>query len=162
MHIQSARRRALPPAGVDELLTFTVTQLQAGVADIRALVYGILPPSLVSGGLPAALAELEGVGLRCDLADRPHPDIEATAWFVVCEGVANAHKHAPGAAVEITVRERAGRLLVEVVDDGPGGARPDGDGLRNLADRVDALGGSLVVHSPAGAGTRLTMGMPCG
>ena len=70
VHIQSARRGAAHPRAVDELLTFTVDQLQAGVADIRALVHGILPPALVSGGLPAALAELGDVTVDCDLTGR--------------------------------------------------------------------------------------------
>jgi signal transduction histidine kinase len=147
---------------VDDLLTFTVDQLQAGVADIRALVHGILPSALVSGGLPAALAELGDATVACDLTGRLHPDIEAAAWFVACEGVANARKHAPGTPIAVTVRTRDTRLLVEVSDRGPGGARPDGDGLRQLADRVDAHGGTLVVHSPAGGGTRLTADLPCG
>jgi signal transduction histidine kinase len=162
VHIQSARRGTSHPPDVDELLTFTVEQLQAGVADIRALVHGILPPALVSAGLPAALAELGDVAVLCDLTGRLHPDIEATAWFVACEGVANAHKHAPGAAVTVTVGIRGAWLHMEVGDRGPGGARPDGDGLRSLADRVDAHGGALAVHSPAGGGTRLTADLPCG
>ncbi len=161
VHIQSARRGAKYPSDVDELLTFTVTQLQAGVAEIRALVHGILPPSLVSGGLPAALAELGDVTVICDMTGRPHPDIEAAAWFVACEGVANARKHAPGSPVEVTVHSRDNRLQVEITDHGPGGASPHGDGLRNLSDRVDAHGGTLAVHSPAGGGTRLTADLPC-
>ena len=80
---------------------------------------------------------------------------------MACEGVANARKHAPGSPVEITVRCRDNRLQVEITDHGPGGASPDGDGLRNLSDRVDAHGGTLAVYSPAGGGTRLTADLPC-
>src|SRR6266581_2424690 len=109
VHIQSARRGAKHPSDADELLTFTVAQLQAGVAEIRALVHGILPPSLVSGGLPTALAELGDVTVICDMTSRPHPDIEAAAWFMACEGVANARKHAPGSPIEITVHSRDNR-----------------------------------------------------
>ncbi len=162
VHIQSARRGVTHPSAVDELLSFTVDQLRAGLDDIRALVHGILPPALVAGGLPAALAELGDVSVAEQPADRPHPDIEATAWFVICEGVANARKHAGGTPIEIAVRRRDRRLRVEIADDGPGGAREDGDGLRHLADRVEAHGGTLTVHSPPGAGTRLCAELPCG
>jgi signal transduction histidine kinase len=161
VHIQSARRGGPLPPGTDELLAFTVAQLQAGVADIRALVHGILPPALVAGGLAAAVTELGADTVTCDLAARPHPDIEATAWFVLCEAVANARKHAAGAPVSVTARVSGGRLRVEVADTGPGGATVDGDGLRHLADRVDAHGGTLTVDSPAGAGTRITADLPC-
>jgi signal transduction histidine kinase len=162
VHIQSGRRGAGHPPDVDELLDFTVDQLQAGLDEIRALVHGILPPVLVSGGLPAALAEIQDVTTSCALAARPHPDIEATGWFVVSEGVANARKHAPGAAVTVCVRVQGGGIRVEVSDRGPGGARPDGDGLRRLADRVEAHGGTLRLDSPAGGGTLLVADLPCG
>ncbi|HWB37956.1 MAG TPA: histidine kinase, partial [Rugosimonospora sp.] len=162
VHIQSARRGADHPPEVSHLLSFTVEQLQAGVDEIRALVHGILPPALVAGGLPAALAELRDVAVTCDLAARPDPGIEATAWFVACEGVANARKYAAGAPVSVSVLAPDGRLVVEVCDHGPGGARADGEGLRHLADRVEAHGGRLAVHSPAGGGTRLVAELPCG
>jgi signal transduction histidine kinase len=161
VHIQSTRRGATHSPDVDGLLTFTVEQLQAGVAEIRALVYGILPSALVSGGLPAALAELRDIAVTCDVPERPHPDIEATGWFVVCEAVANARKHAPGAPVTVTLSTQGSQLRVEVHDHGPGGAHPDGEGLRHLADRVDAHGGTLTVHSPTGRGTLVTAVLPC-
>jgi signal transduction histidine kinase len=162
VHIQLARRGTASAPGVDDLLGFTVDQLQASLDDIRALVHGILPPALVSGGLPAALAELRDVAVSCALAARPHPDIEATAWFVACEGIANARKHAAGAPVSVTVGERDGAVRVEVRDRGPGGAQADGGGLRHLADRVEAHGGTLRLDSPDGAGTLLTADLPCG
>jgi signal transduction histidine kinase len=162
VHIQSSRRGAGHPGDVDRLLDFTVGQLQASLDDIRALVHGILPPVLVSGGLPAALAELRGVAVRCDLTGRPGPGIEATAWFVACEGVANARKHAAGAEVSVHVTGPAGAVRIEVRDGGPGGARADGAGLRQLADRVEAHGGTLRLDSPPGGGTRLTAELPCG
>jgi signal transduction histidine kinase len=147
---------------VDELLTFTVEQLQAGVTEIRALVYGILPSALVSGGLPAALAELPDVAVDCALDRRLEPDIESAAWFAISEGVANAHKHAPGAPVTVRVQIKDLWLYVEVCDHGPGGARNDGDGLRSLADRIEAHGGRLRIDSPSGQGTRLVVELPCG
>jgi signal transduction histidine kinase len=165
LHVQSARRRALPPSEAAELLAFTVGQLQAGVEDIRSLVHGILPPALASGGLPAALADLARPGevsVRCAVCGRLDPSIEATAWFVACEGIANARKHAPDVPVHVDVSVADGRLQVRVCDDGPGGADPGGDGLRHLADRVEAHDGTLELDSPLGGGTRLVAELPCG
>jgi signal transduction histidine kinase len=164
LHVQSTRRRSPPPPPIDELLAFTVEQLHAGVEEIRALVRGILSPALVTGGLPAALDEVAGVGtvsVDCRIRRRLDPSIEATAWFVVCEGVANATKHASGEPVDVRVSVEDGQLEVRVTDAGPGGADPKGDGLRNLADRVEAHGGRLSIDSPVGDGTRLSAELPC-
>ncbi|HEV7647655.1 MAG TPA: histidine kinase [Actinophytocola sp.] len=164
LHLQSAKRRSSYPAEFTDLLTFATEQLHAGVEDIRALVHGILPPALAASGLAAALAELARPGevaVSCGIPARLEPGVEATAWFVACEGVANAVKHASGHLVRVDVSVATDRLLVEVSDDGPGGADADGDGLRNLADRVEAHGGSLRVESPRGAGTRLHAELPC-
>jgi signal transduction histidine kinase len=164
LHVQSARRRALHPSEVTELLRFTVEELRAGVDDIRALVHGILPPALATGGLPAAIADLARPGkvlVTCEVANRCEPSIEATAWFVICEGIANASKYAPGEPVRVDVSTVDGRLLVRVADTGPGGADPDGEGLRHLADRVQAHAGSLRIDSPGDGGTRLLADLPC-
>jgi len=99
LHVQSAKRRGAYPPDVAKLLTFTVEQLSAAVEEIRALVHGILPPALTAGGLPAVLPELARPGavtVSCAIPHRLDPGIEATAWFVACEAVANAAKHAPG------------------------------------------------------------------
>ena len=164
LHIQSARRRTEYPPDVDVLLGFTVDQLQAGVDDIRVLVRGLLPPALTTGGLPAALNDLARPGevtVTCHVPERPPPSIEATAWFIACEGVANARKHAAGAEIDVDVSSVNGRLLVRVTDSGPGGADPQGQGLRHLADRVEAHGGVLHLDSPPGGGTRLVAELPC-
>jgi signal transduction histidine kinase len=76
--------------------------------------------------------------------------------------VANARKHAAGAEVSVHVTGSAGAVRIEVRDGGPGGARADGAGLRQLADRVEAHGGTLRLDSPPGGGTRLTAELPCG
>ena len=91
------------------------------------------------------------------------PDaVSATAYFVVAEGLANAVKHARASALAVRIARDADMLLVEVRDDGIGGAAPGtGIGLRSLADRVDVLGGQLRVHSAAGQGTRLLAELPC-
>jgi signal transduction histidine kinase len=88
--------------------------------------------------------------------------VEETAYYVASEALANAAKHARATAVTISARRLDGDLLVEVDDDGVGGADPDGSGLRGLADRVAALDGRLRVHSPPGSGTCITAELPCG
>ena len=93
--------------------------------------------------------------------DRLAPDVEATAYFVACEALANAVKHSGAKQIEVGAIVEGSRLVVTVVDDGVGGADPDGGGLRGLADRVEARGGRLWVDSPAGGGTRVTAEIPC-
>jgi signal transduction histidine kinase len=149
VHIQAARRRTPAPAPLDELLTFTVGQLHAAVEDIR--------------GLGPALAELARPGeveVEHALAGRFDPTAEATGWFVACEAVANARKHAPGARVVVRATTGTGSVTLTVADTGPGGAVATGDGLRSLRDRVEACGGTFTVHSAAGAGTVLTAVLP--
>jgi len=88
--------------------------------------------------------------------------IEATAYFVVSEALTNVAKHAMAGSAEVTICRRPGRLVVEVSDDGAGGARPEGgSGLRGLADRVASVGGVLRIDSPPGCGTRLEADLPC-
>ena len=121
------------PEAATETLTDVRDQVATAITDLRELVHGIRPPVLEDAGVAAALAgRLDRlpalVSLRSDppsLAEdraRWPPEIEAAAYFVVCEAVANALKHAPGAQIDIEVREGAGDLVVTVVDDGPGGA----------------------------------------
>ena len=165
LHLQAAKRRPGVAPQIIELLSFTVEQLHAGLEDIRRLVHDILPPALADGGLRAALAELARPGqvtVACPETGRLDQSIEVTAWLVACEAVANAAKHAPGHQVSVQVSTAEETLVMRISDDGPGGADPGGDGLRNLADRVAAHGGRLTVDSPAGAGTRLTAELPCG
>jgi signal transduction histidine kinase len=89
------------------------------------------------------------------------PATESTAYFVIAEALTNATKHAAAARVRVDVRQLDGEALVEVADDGVGGAeRSGGSGLRGLGDRVDALGGELELVSPAGAGTLLRARLP--
>lgn len=147
------------------------TNLRAGIddaaAELRALVYEVMPAALVERGLSAAVEDLvDRVPLRTHLdvrlADRTVPPaVEATAYFVVAEALTNALKHA--GANEVAVRLHQERLLtVEVCDNGAGGARRGGgSGLSGLADRVDSLGGKFTLDSPPGGGTRLRVELPC-
>jgi signal transduction histidine kinase len=91
----------------------------------------------------------------------PEP-VEAAAYYVVAEALANVAKYASADTVWVTVERRNGCALIEVADDGIGGADPaKGSGLRGLSDRVEALGGSLTVESASGLGTRLRAEIPC-
>ena len=88
--------------------------------------------------------------------------IETAAYFVVAEALTNVAKHAPQASAHVELSLDAERLLIEVTDDGPGGADPDGGGLTGLRHRVEALDGVLRVSSPAGGPTTIRAELPCG
>jgi signal transduction histidine kinase len=92
--------------------------------------------------------------------ERLAPTVEAAVYFVCSEALANVAKHARASKVGIRVERRAGLVVLEVQDDGAGGADPAGSGLRGLADRVEALQGRLRVESPPGGGTRLVAEIP--
>jgi signal transduction histidine kinase len=95
--------------------------------------------------------------------ERLRPEIEATAYFVAAEALTNVAKHARASSAAITATSENGKLVIEIVDDGVGGAAADGgSGLRGLADRVEAQGGRLMVESVPGNGTRIVGEIPCG
>jgi signal transduction histidine kinase len=102
------------------------------------------------------------VRLVVDLPGRLSAEIETTAYYVVAEALANVTKHADAGSAEIRIEQAGDRLVVEVADDGCGGADPDGSGLRGLATRAADNGGLLHVESPAGHGTRVRAELPCG
>jgi signal transduction histidine kinase len=133
-------------------------------AELRELAHGILPPVLTLGGLRAglnALASRTPVPTRTDVSVGRLPTaIEATAYFVVAEALTNVAKHAHAGRAEATARIQDGTLVVEVRDDGIGGARPDGHGLKGLADRLAAVDGRLRIDSPPDGGTLLVATIP--
>ncbi|GAA3288088.1 hypothetical protein Dvina_34045 [Dactylosporangium vinaceum] len=99
--------------------------------------------------------------LAADLPARPDPAIEAAAFFAVAEALQNITRHAPDARAAVTIRAADGRLTVTVADDGPGGAdQGAGTGLRGITDRVAAAGGTLLISSPPGRGTTITVDLP--
>jgi signal transduction histidine kinase len=101
------------------------------------------------------------VDLSATLDERLPAPVEAAAYYIVSEALTNASKHAAAARVRVDVRLLDGEALVEVADDGVGGAdQSGGSGLRGLGDRVDALGGELELESPSGAGTLLRARLP--
>jgi signal transduction histidine kinase len=158
--VNGTRRR------LDESVRKALDELQAAVLELRDLASGLHPAVLQNQGLAGAVEDLASrfpveVALH-GLAGRRFPEeIEATAWFVACEGVANAVKHASATHISLDITARNGSLLVRVSDDGVGHADPTGQGLRGLADRTEAAGGSLTVESTTG-GTTLIGELPCG
>jgi signal transduction histidine kinase len=103
------------------------------------------------------------VKLTVELDDRVNERVEVAAYYVVSESLANIGKHAAATSATVGVSRANGKLVVEVVDDGIGGADSErGSGIRGLADRVEALGGRLRVWTPPGGGTRVRADMPCG
>jgi signal transduction histidine kinase len=141
--------------------------LRTALAELRDLAHGLHPAVLTRGGLgPAvdALAEQASVPVVVMVEPGRLPALtETTAYYVICEALTNAAKHARARAVTVETRRQGDRLVVRVTDDGVGGAGlPAGSGLRKLADRVAAMGGVLRVDSPAGEGTRIRAELPCG
>jgi signal transduction histidine kinase len=137
-------------------------------ADLDDVARGLHPRVLAEKGLAgavAALAEAAPVEVELELDASPaRPSAaEAAAYFVCAEALANATKHAGATRVRISLARRGDRLALLVEDDGAGGADPArGSGLRGLADRVEALGGTLEIESPAGRGTRVAADIPAG
>ncbi len=141
--------------------------IQAAIDDLRELVDGVMPAQLTQRGLVAAVEELidrvpAPIVFERDGLVRLAPGVETAAYFVVSEAVVNAVKHADAATIDVSLEHADGELWVAVADDGCGGARRDGGGLRGMTDRVEALGGRLVVDSPVGGGTRVRAVIPCG
>jgi signal transduction histidine kinase len=100
------------------------------------------------------------IDLQIDVPTGLPEQVEAAAYYVVAEGLANSHKHADAGRLLVRAHHDSTTLVVEVLDDGVGGASLDGSGLRGLTDRVEALGGTLALDSPTGGGTRLQAHIP--
>ena len=146
-------------------LDLAVGELVEAIDDLRELAHGVRPSTLDSG-LAAALAELASrSAIATDVSttqERFPADIEAAAYFVASEALANAVKHSGASRVVLSAVREPGGLQVVVSDDGDGGAQARaGSGLAGLADRVAAVGGHLAIVSGAGQGTRLEAVFPC-
>jgi signal transduction histidine kinase len=154
-------------AAVRPAISAAARELGGALAELRELAQGLHPAVLRDEGLAAAVEYLAerapGIVRFAVPAARWPEDVEVAAYFVIAEALANAAKHAPGARVDVRVAEHGGELLVEVADDGPGGAcLARGTGLRGLLDRVAAIGGTLAVDSEAGRGTTIVARLRCG
>jgi signal transduction histidine kinase len=162
-------RTNLPTASVDAdvLLAEAEYELGAALDDLRDLAHGIHPAILTDAGLAPALRDLAArcpipVEVRYPASDRLPPAVESAGYFVVSESLANVVKHARANRAEVSVDLREGCAVIVVSDNGTGGAAAErGTGLRGLADRINALNGTLDVHSPQGHGTQITASLPC-
>jgi signal transduction histidine kinase len=147
-------------------LELLASELDTTIAEVRELARGIRPPALGEAGLGAALealADRTPLPMRVDarLVRRLPDVVEAAAYFAASEAVANALKHAGAEHIRIGATDDGERLVLIVADDGGGGAQPRaGGGLVGLADRLEALGGELVIDSAHGGGTTLTAIIP--
>jgi signal transduction histidine kinase len=149
-----------------ELLEQATRDLAEALEELRELARGIHPAILSDKGLEPALEMLAGraqlpVDLCAELEQRLPAPVEAAAYYLVSEALTNASKHARASSVRVSVAHTNGNAVVEVADDGVGGADPaKGTGLLGLADRLEVLGGELEVHSPPGEGTRIRARVP--
>jgi signal transduction histidine kinase len=142
-------------------------ELAQALEELREVAHGIHPAILSDHGLAVALESVAAraplpVELRVGLEERLPEPVEVAAYYLVCEALSNVAKYAQASVVSVEASRVDERLVVEVADDGIGGANTSGgSGLRGLADRVEALGGRLRVWSPAGGGTRIRAEIPC-
>ena len=165
MQLGRAEERLAEHPEAAELVRQSRLEAGAAIAELRDLARGIAPPVLADRGLAAAveaLARRAPVPATTDVQlDRRLPGVvETAAYFVVAEALTNVAKHARGASAQVRARTERDRLVVEVADDGAGGADPAGGGLTGLRHRVEALDGTLSVVS--GEGTTIRAEIPCG
>lgn len=155
------------PVRARQLVDDAHEEAKAALVELRDLARGIHPAILTDRGLDAALSAVVArcpvpVSLSVDLPVRPPAPVESAAYFVVAEALTNVAKHAKATKVQVAVALRNNRLIVEVSDNGVGGATlSPGGGLAGLANRVSALGGWLRVISPPNGPTSVMVDLPC-
>jgi signal transduction histidine kinase len=155
------------PESAKELVGEAHEEAKRAITEVRDLARGIHPAVLTDRGLDAALSSLAArsivpITLEVDVRDRPPASVEAAAYFVVSEALANISKHSKAMKAGVTVRRTGDRLTIQVQDDGVGGAQiADGSGLAGLRDRVRALDGDLQLLSPEGGPTVLMVEITC-
>ncbi|MFF4832429.1 sensor histidine kinase [Streptomyces sp. NPDC001315] len=156
-----------PPGPLADQLAKAHEEAGKALAELRDLIHGIHPKVLADYGLEAAVADAADrsavpVDVDLQLAGRLPQGVEAAAYFVVCEALANVARHSGARRAAVTGEHREGRLFLQVRDDGRGGADPaGGSGLTGLADRVSVLDGRLSLSSPPGGPTLLRVEFPC-
>jgi signal transduction histidine kinase len=166
LELQMLRARVGDDPDALRILDASVEKLNAALAELRELARGIHPAILTHRGLDGAIVSLIdrtqlAVDYENELDERLSPAAETAGYFVVLEALTNVLQHAGVTEASVRVRREPGGMVVEVADDGAGGADPSlGSGLRELEDRVAALDGTLTVVSPAGGGTRVTARIP--
>jgi signal transduction histidine kinase len=154
------------PDAARELVSEARAGIEEALRELRDLARGIHPPVLTDRGLEAAISALADrsaipVTVTADVPDRPAGAVESAAYFVAAEALTNAAKHADASKVDVRIVRRPKSLVVEVSDDGRGGANSEGSGLSGLRRRVEALDGTLLVVSPPDGGTTLRAELPC-
>ncbi|MFD5132147.1 sensor histidine kinase [Streptomyces olindensis] len=156
-----------PPGPLADQLAKAHEEAGAALAELRELIQGIHPKVLADYGLEAAVADAADrsavpVDVDLELPGRLSAAVEAAAYFVVCEALANVGRHSGASRAEVSGGHREGRLVLQIRDDGRGGARAGaGSGLTGLADRVSVLDGRLSLSSPPGGPTLLRVEIPC-
>ncbi|MEU3489887.1 sensor histidine kinase [Streptomyces massasporeus] len=156
-----------PPGPLADQLAKAHQEAGTALAELRELIHGIHPKVLADYGLEAAVADAADrsavpVDVDLELPGRFSPAVEAAAYFVVCEALANVGRHSGASRAEVSGGHRDGLLLLRIRDDGCGGARAgQGSGLTGLADRVSVLDGRLSLSSPPGGPTLLRVEIPC-
>jgi signal transduction histidine kinase len=148
------------------LIATLSNDLQEAIHDLRRLVHGIQPPELRQFGLRAAIEGLiESLALDAFVdvgGERYSSQIESIAYFTISEALANVVKHSKAEEVSVRCVRGSAVLVIEIEDNGVGGATVEaGSGLLGLADRAESVGGSIHLHSPAGAGTLVKVTLPC-
>ncbi|MFF6808523.1 sensor histidine kinase [Streptomyces sp. NPDC012403] len=160
-------RLEAPPGPLADRLAKAHDEAGRALQELRELIHGIHPQVLADYGLEAAVADAADrsavpVDVDLDLTGRLPTPVEAAAYFVVCEALANVARHSGASRARVDGGHHDGRLLLEVRDDGRGGARAgEGSGLTGLADRVSVLDGRLTLSSPVGGPTLLRVEIPC-
>lgn len=155
------------PALARQLVESAHKEAREVLSEIRNLVRGLHPSILTDRGLEAAIRSLAGscavpVNIDVDLPVRPPEAVETTAYYIVSEALTNVAKHSQASEAHVMVRMQNGTLVIDVEDDGVGGARPSpASGLSGLQDRAAALDGRLTITSPEGGPTRISAKLPC-
>jgi signal transduction histidine kinase len=166
LHLRLAQRDAPPDSLLAETLEAAIGELSIGIEELRELARGLHPAILTQRGLEPALESLASrvplpVDVRATLDGRLPEAVETAAYFAVSEALANVVKHAAAGFVAVDAGVERGRLVIDVTDDGCGGAAAyGGSGLDGLADRIAALDGHVAIDSPPGAGTRVHVEIP--
>ena len=154
------------PAAARAELTEACDEVAMALEELRELARGLHPAVLTRHGLRAAVAALAGrATVPVEVVEVPNErlpeSVEAAAYYVISEALTNVTKYAQASEVRLRVAASDGTVVVEVSDDGVGGADPaTGSGIQGLADRIEALGGTLEVASPPGKGTSLRAEIP--
>ncbi|MFF5296405.1 sensor histidine kinase [Paractinoplanes globisporus] len=166
MHLGMARLELPAESPAGEQVTRAHELAKQALTELRELIRGVHPKVLTDRGLEAAVAEVAGaaplpVDVHIQLPDRLLSTVEVTAYFVVVEALTNVAKHSAARRASVTAEVAGDRLVLEVRDDGRGGAKPSrGSGLIGLADRVSAVGGTVALSSPVGGPTLVHVEIP--